>query len=321
MVRKPGAILIALALLLASAVPSASAAQEVPQLRGEAEQGDDVLDYRARRELIRYEPFEPLGVPDVPIGSRTVFFEERDPEALRLEVLIQPAAEVTAVPGAVFRAAGWISAPEVERRERLGEVIGFAADQGVRLDRDTVHPYDEVRIRLVGDSRPGVGEDLLLYRIDREVEGVGEIVAPTGRVRIIRTNPDGDVVGQVIQEYDRVQVGQLVGRVRTFPILPGVHPAESDLGIEARLLTFQEEKELHLPGDFAFIDRGRADGLAVGDEFFAFVGEGPGWEGRVVGSFQVVGISEATATVRLAQVGAPASIRPGLRLMLHRKMP
>ncbi len=325
----PSASSLLLVSLLALAAPGFLGAQEpsdpAPVIEMELDgrhldEGNDLLDYQARRQLLRYEPFEPVGVPEVPIGARTVFFQDREHDALPPQVLIQPAEEIAALPRAVFEAAGWLELPGGAHRERSGEVIGFAGDQGAGLGRGSVHPYDEVRIQFLAERFPAVGDELLLFRIQRTIEHLGEVVVPSGRARVIRVE-GGGVVAEVVQQYDRVQIGHLVGPRRIFPLSPGVHPGDSDLSLEANLLAFQEEKELHLPGDFAFIDRGRNDGLKVGDEFVGLAGDGEGWAGRPVAGFQVVGLQDRVGTVRLTSSASPSSVRPGLRLMLQRTMP
>ncbi len=282
---------------------------------GVAVNGEPLAPYLERQELARRREFVPAPAP-APTRERTIFYQERDPSMVAPVVTFATPEEVTAFPADVFHAAGWIR--DVD--ESLGEIVGFAGDQDVRVGRTTVHPFDDVRIRMVVPGAPQVGDRFVAYRVRREVDGVGVVVNPTGLLEVRRVD-DGGVIARVIAEYDRVELGHPVVRPRIFPLEAGVQAQPTGSELAATLMTFQDRKELHLPGDFAFIDRGADDGVGVGDEFVALAGSGDGWEGRFAARFQVVGVRSGTATVRLLTVEAPRDLRPGLRLHLDRKMP
>ena len=279
---------------------------------------DGFFTLEERRRMSQRRPFRPMGVPEYE-GERTIFYGREAREARGPEVVVSPLAEVEAVPRAVFHAAGWLDRDGSEI-PRLGELVGFATDQGLRFARTTVHPYDEVRIAFAGAEEPRVGDHYLVYRSQREVRNLGRVMGPSGRIEIVRVE-EGGAVGQVVAAYDRIQIGHQVTRMRTFPLEPGVHPSPTDDHVEATVLAFQDQKELNLPGDFAFIDRGERDGLAVGDELVGMVPGQNGWDEREVARFQVVGVRAGNATVRLVNTDAPGHVRPGLRLVLDRKMP
>lgn len=279
---------------------------------------DGFMTLEERRRMNQRRAFQPAGTPET-TRERTIFYGREARAVSGPQVLISPIDEIAAVPRAVFHAAGWI-ARDASEVARLGEVVGFAQDQGLRFDRTTVHPYDEVRIRFDGGETPEIGEHFLVYRSKRTIRDAGDVMAPSGRIEVVRIEGEG-VIGRVVASYDRMQIGHLVTRMRTFPLPVGVHPAETAEELEARVIAFQDQKELDLPGDFVFIDRGERDGLAVGDELVGLAPGGNGWNDQFVGRFQVVGVRPEGATVRIMHVEAPGFVRPGLRLVLDRKMP
>jgi len=279
---------------------------------------DGFVTLDERRRMGQRRSFQPMGTPEYN-RERTVFYGRETREETGPAVLISSAEEIAAVPRAVFHAAGWIASDDSEVL-RLGEVVGFAQDQGVRFERNTVHPYDEVLVRFDGGESPEIGEHFLVYRETRNVRNTGRVLAPSGRVEVVRVE-DGGAIVQVVASYDRIQLGHMITRMRTFPLAIGVHPSETDMELEATILAFQDQKELNLPGDYAFIDRGERDGLSVGDEFVALAPAAEGWGDQFVGRFQVVGLRPGTGTVRIVQTEAPGHVRPGLRLVLDRRMP
>jgi hypothetical protein len=280
--------------------------------------GEGFLTLEERRRLAQRRAFVPMGTPEY-TRERTVFYGREVRELAGPEVLIQPMTEVLAVPSFVFHAAGWLAMDETQDF-RLGEVVGFDHDQGLRFGQNTVLPFDEIRVRFDSGEAPEIGDHFLLYRSTRTIRNLGQVMAPSGRIEVVRVE-EGGVVGRVVAVYDRIQIGHMVARMRTFPLAAGEHPSEIDQGLEAHLLAFQDEKELNLPGDFAFLDRGDRDGVSVGDEFVGVVPRDGGWGDQVVGRFQVVGVRAGSATVRIVDTDAPGYVRPGLRLVLDRKMP
>jgi uncharacterized protein len=58
-----------------------------------------------------------------------------------------------------------------------------------------------------------------------------------------------------------------------------------------------------------------------GNELIAVAGGDEEWREETVGRVQVVGVRSRTATIRIMTVTAPTAVRPGLRLVLDRKMP
>jgi hypothetical protein len=289
------------------------------ELVGQEPLRPDPGSYLARREFLSYRRFEAGSVPEIPIGERTVFFEAPGSELLVSTVVIQPPEEVSALPAAIFHAAGWII-PEGSVPDRFGEVVGFRGTGDAGSERSTVRPFDLVRIRFSAEGAPAVGDEFLLYRLPRILPGVGHVAVPTGRVRVTGMGADG-VDAQLIVSYGRAELGDFVSRPRFFPLSPGAHPLPTEVSVEATLIAFQEQKELYLPGDFAFLDRGAEDGLAIGDEMVAVVGRDGGWPGHRVARFQLVGVRENDSTARLLSTESPTDLRPGLELILDLRMP
>jgi hypothetical protein len=285
---------------------------------GFAVPAQDLLSYQARRELLTSRPFEPMGVPQVSESERTVFFGVPDPGD-RANVIVLEAPEVIpAFPPSFFYAGSWI-VPAGDRTDQVGAVIAVVGGGA-----DDVEPsaqlYAEVLLAWSGSSLPLVGEEVLSYRMGREIEGVGELAIPTGRLVVTRVG-EGEVVAEVIQAFGWLRAGDLVAEGRVFPLEPGVHPTAQGGGMEGRIVAFQDERDVHVPGDMGFVDLGSVDGLAVGDVLVG-VGEPPAdWTGRALASFQVVGLGEETATIRILSNVSPSDVRPGLRVVVNQKMP
>jgi hypothetical protein len=278
----------------------------------------ELLSYEARRELLANRPFQPLAVPELPAAERTVFFNVPDPGERANVTVVQSPELIPAFPPSFFYAASWL-VPLGDRSDQTGTVISMVGPGPESAD-PSAQLYATVRIRSSGAPVPLVGEEILSYRMARALEGVGEIAIPTGRLVVTEAGED-EVVAQVIQAFGWLRVGDLVAEGRVFPLEAGVHPTEPGGGLEGRVIDFEDEMDLHIPGDAGYVDLGLADGLALGDVLVGVADTDVDWTGRALGIFQVVGLDQETATVRILDTVAPTDMRPGLRVVVDRKMP
>jgi LysM repeat protein len=276
-------------------------------------------DPQDRRALLQRRPFVPAGEPEPPV-ERTIFHEDRTliREEQLTQVLVLPREEVPAIPSGVARAGGW-TIPPGEPVGAWGMIREFAGGADVRIARSTLLPYDQVRVVLEAGVQVQPGDSLLVARINRNLPEVGHVVGPTGVVEVQRVE-EGGAVGRMVGGLGKGALGDLVFPLRTFHMVPGVYPTETDRALAGTILAFQEVKELYQPGDFLFIDRGALDGLAAGDEFVVPGGAGGGWDGRRMAQLQVVWVGDERATLRILSTEFPSALRPGAAVLLDRAM-
>lgn len=277
-------------------------------------------DPRDRRALLERRTFVPAGVPSPP-AERTIFYEDRAllQEEQLTQVLVLPREAVAAIPNGVALAGGWTVAPG-EPLGAWGSIQGFAGGADARISRNTLLPYDEVRVVLEDGVEVGVGDSLLVARVNRELPEVGRIIGPTGVLVVQRVEGAG-IIGRMVAGMGKGELGNLVFPQRTFYMVPGVYPSDTERPLQASILAFQEIKELYQPGDFLFIDRGRLDGLVPGDEFIAPGGMEEGWDGSWMAQLQVVWVDDERATLRVVGTQYPGALRSGTRILLDRSMP
>lgn len=271
----------------------------------------------ARRALLQRRPLRP-GPTSVPPAERTIFHSVPvAPDALG-QVVLMPADLLPALPSGLFHAAGWLVRPG-EPLDRRGRIVAHTAG-AVAPERTLILPHEDVRIEVEPGVQLEPGDRFLTARINRRVEDVGEILTPTGVLEVRRVDAGG-AVARLVRDFGSTQLHDDLFDERTFPLREGVYPAETEDRLAARILAFEELKELYLPGDRLFIGLGAEDGIAVGDVFDAFVGTGNGWTGRHAASFQVVGVRDRTATLRILANEAPKDVQTGLTIVLSRRMP
>jgi hypothetical protein len=248
-------------------------------------------------------PSQPAADPD-----RTVFY--RDPSATD-----SPAARESMAPLAVARDAVF-SAPWLIRLDEnpasLGRIEGFAGGSPVT---ETPRGYDRIRLSFEG-TPPAVGEPFQAMRVFRTVEGVGKVVRPTGIVTISSVDDRG-VVAIVTKEFERMQLGDLVGPLPAYGLSPGQSAVAVAEGPHAMIMAFAGENVLQGPESIAFLDLGSEDGVAVGDEFdYVNPDAGPG---EVEGRLQVIGVRPHTAAARIVGMD-DVVFKQGLVVRLVREM-
>jgi hypothetical protein len=282
----------------------------------------EVVDREDRRELLRTRPFVPQGVPET-AEERTVFYGSLQASTSRSPtrpgVVVSGMGESLAVTRSAFASAAWI-AREADDPVAIGQVEAFAGDQDLRVARTAIQLYDDLEISLDDPSSVSPGDVLVAFHRVGHVEGFGDVKAPSGVLEVRRIEGSG-AIARVQNAFDRFELGHSLTRPRTFPLTVGVHPAATEIELGGTLVGFRDRKEIYLPGDQAFLDLGRDDGVAVGDEFAGIAGRDGGWTGEQVARFQVIRVEEDYSTARILTSQSPTAVRTGLRVVLDRKMP
>lgn len=253
-------------------------------------------------------PFGLRAARPVVEGSRTIFYEGEDEE--EGSMVSGPAArEYAPVSSDLVYSAPWMIGLG-EEPERSGQITGFA-DRGASAS--SIRSFDRVRVAM--DSPARVGAHLQLFRKDRTIESVGEVVVPTGVATVVFIG-NGEVVAQVVKEYHRIQPGDLVRPLPTFVEQEGVYAQEVSGGSEAMIMGFAGDHVLTDIGHVAFLDLGSDDGIVIGDEFVLY---GDAVPTAREGSLQVIGVTDTMAAARVLSM-TDNVFRQGVVVRLAKKM-
>jgi hypothetical protein len=208
----------------------------------------------------------------------------------------------------------------------LGRVIGSVEPLaiGVRTERTTAMIYQQIAVEPPRGAAYQLGDELWIVRIAREIADHGNVVVPAGIARVVAM--DGDrPIAQLSETFDRVRQELAVLPLEPFPDAGAVRPVPVEDGIMGRVIASRGGDPLTGPQSIVFLDRGRADGLSLGD-MFAFVRPSAGAGDDVdsaeqyMGAAMVVYLRDRTASLLVVAVGQP-DIGPGTPARLIRKMP
>jgi LysM repeat protein len=281
--------------------------------------------YLERRRLLERRPFVAAEAPEPPEATRTIFYGTQTRQVQQenySEVVLTPESELPVVQPGVARTAGWI-VPAGQPVPALGEITGFQGERAFRTDQSTVLEGQEVRATLAPGSNLHPGDLLTTSRVPRRENDVGQILIPTGEMEILAVEGN-EAVLRLVRAYNRVQIGQLLVPVRELDIAVGVRPGATSRDLVARILAFEDRKELYLSGDRLFVDVGSRDGVSVGDAFTAWAEGEAGGRGMGIepaAEFQVIRVQDGFATLRITRMLQPRVIHVGTRLQLTAEMP
>lgn len=225
-----------------------------------------------------------------------------------------------------FYSSGFLSE---EQKLPFGKLLGSVTPQ--QISTSSPHKgariYSEVGIRPPAGAKYEVGDTLLILRIDREINDWGLVLVPTGLIRVTDVSGPEDV-GVVVQQYAQILNNQFLLPAEKFPDPGSVRSVPISDGVQGHVIQSRDLQQLKGPLDVLFIDRGRKDGVNLGDIFEVrsskrYV-EAPQGEAEtldeVMALVQVVHVGEQSSSVRIAKLIQP-NIRPGAGVHQVAKLP
>ena len=169
-----------------------------------------------------------------------------------------------------------------------------------------------------------VGDSLLIVRVDRDIAGWGGVVVPVGVARVTELQ-QRQVLAQVLanMQFGRIHEGHLALPLEPFKDPGEVRPTPVEQGLQGQVVAERDVHELAALQQIIFINRGRAEGVTLGDLFEVFrpaVGRPGTASEQVQVVVEIVHTREHSCSGLILNVDHPALI-PGMPVRLIRKMP
>ena len=239
-------------------------------------------------------------------------------------VLVSGGQSVYPVSPAEYRTVAWLADSAQLGVVGRVEALEDPSRSGDRLAAK-LHPFDRVHVGRLEGRRPSNGDTLLVVRLGRPLAGYGRVVEPVALLEV-----DGGtasmVTGSLVAVHGEGRLGDLVIERGALPAIAAGMPQPVSGGAEGTVVDLLVEQPYPATSDHAFVDLGRAQGLAIGDELMAYVPERLLEEGRAervpateVATLRVVRVENSTATVRVVGLRYPA-LAKGLAVRVVRKM-
>jgi hypothetical protein len=130
-----------------------------------------------------------------------------------------------------------------------------------------------------------------------------------------------EVEARIEMQFERVADGQVALPIEPFRDRAGVQPVPIENGMRGSIIAVRNLHPVAGLLEVVFIDRGRRDGIVLGDVFEVIVeDEGSVFPARPVATLLVVHVRQRSASVMIMSLQG-ADIRPGAIVRLIRKMP
>ena len=174
----------------------------------------------------------------------------------------------TAVRLGEFRAAPWVDRNGGPRGN--GRIVATTEMAGIAAASEKIrYAYNE-RVYILPPDRvaPQVGDRFLTYRVGPEITGLGQVMIPTGIVRVEEAYRGDDVasVARIVAQYDMVMEGDGVMPLEPFDMDSTSRVAADDIGVTGRVMWIQGEAVLPSLQRYLVVDASSRDGVRLGDQ-------------------------------------------------------
>jgi nucleoid-associated protein YgaU len=193
----------------------------------------------------------------------------------------------------------------------FGTILGVITPLQIEevSSRSTAQMYGTVAVVPPSGAKYQVGDTLLAVWLSEQTQDYGTVIVPTGLLRITDVSRPENVA-EVIAAFGAIRDHQSVLPAEKFVDPGNVRPVPISDGVNARVIRHRDDRALTDPQAVLFLDRGRKDGVALGDLFElraaprARVGAAT-VVNEVMATVQVVHLGERTATTRIVRIVQP----------------
>jgi LysM domain-containing protein len=207
-----------------------------------------------------------------------------------------------------------------------GRVLGPITPQQIKAEHSRANalPYTSIAVDAPNGATYQIGDSLLLLQLAREIDPYGNIVVPTGVLRIIESG-DGHYIGTIVATYGPIRNGQLTLPLDAFNPGAGERAVPVSDGVRGAYIGGLGRQDLKEPQMVVFINKGREDGVAPGDLFEVRrrperSSDGTLRVNELMATLQIVHARNHTATGILINVISP-DIPVGTDVMQVAKLP
>ena len=262
--------------------------------------------------------------PNITESNETIFDRRRTNQQVVQDVLRSYVHQpYRAVRAGEFYAAGFLSEAE---RLPWGQVLGATERPAIHTlsESSSAHQFAEIAIKPPHNASYHVGDSLLLARLDPGLEtgNWGDVVVPIGIARVTEIEHE-QVLSEVVSQFGRIHEGHVAMPLEPFRNPGQVRPTPVSDGLRGKLLRARDPHPIAGAQQYYFIDKGRRDGVSVGDIFEVYkpAEEYAGAHSEEVrATLMIVHTRDRSATGLLLQINNPA-LDNGLPVRLIKKMP
>ncbi len=125
---------------------------------------------------------------------------------------------------------------------------------------------DQLYISLPKGITPRLGDRYLAYTLGDEIENLGQLVVPTGILRIESIGAGELAVARLIRQFGEVRLGQRLVSAQTAVAVTRA-PRTVDVGLSGKVLLVHQDPVLASVQHYVLLSPTSSNGVSVGDEF------------------------------------------------------
>ena len=185
-----------------------------------------------------------------------------------------PVMTQTRTPAPTLRPGEVYAAPYVERAggpPNAGRVVGTGDVPAIPLtERDRpLQSYERVFITVPPGMSNAAGTRYLAVRNGPTLEGVGQVMIPTGVVVVERAQPGQAVEARIMSRFEQMLIGDQLVTMESVPAnLP--RPTAVANGTRTRVVWIEGEPVLPALQSYVVVEGGSASGMKPGDQITFF---------------------------------------------------
>ena len=205
--------------------------------------------------------------PDVPAGSGATSFNPAfgHVESKTRASVLQNARH-TAVRAGDYEAAPYMwsdgGPSEGGRLDGTAEPAGVAMTLNLR----PIQFREEVFVTMPRGMAAAVGQTLLVYRMAEKVAGQGQVVVPTGELRVLALMDGNRARADLIRQFEDVYAGQQLTQLEAFAMPLNAFPTRVEFGVATRVSWIYADPKLAGVGGKLILAATAAQGLVTGDQ-------------------------------------------------------
>ena len=210
------------------------------------------------------------GAPQAPAvirkGSITVFnpaFQHVEKKTRESAIM---SARRTAVRPGDFEAAPFMWSAGGPADSGLLEGTAGTAGVALTLSLRPIQYREEVFITIPKGVDAAVGMKFMSYRMGALIPGQGQVVVPTGELKIVSLMDGKRAKADLIKKFEDVYAGHRVALLDTLRMPSNVFPARIDFGVSTRISWIYADPKLTGVGGALILSATGAQGLVSGDQ-------------------------------------------------------
>jgi hypothetical protein len=267
------------------------------------------------------EPQRPAG----PAPTMTIFNPERFKvvrgERASLEMMGRP----TAVRRGDYQSAPFLwDAAGITGAGKVGTAVQSSTVAKTRYET-AIQLYERVYVTVPSNATGAVNEVFVSFRYGPTLDGEGQVVVPTGMLRLLTVPQNGQAEALLLNKFEDVYAGHGLIPMDSLAMPAGVMPVRVEFGLATKVLWLDGDPLVPSIGQHMVLAAGATEGLVPGDQVTLQVELGPDEKGvprapRDVAVVQVTRVTNWGASAVL--IGQNEGVvTPGMAARVTAKMP